>query len=362
MDQPQREQWELTAAEWEKAHARDRRLEREAIEKVDRLKRQPRPKSVSANLRYLEKISAAEKVLREASESADRWGGEAVRKEVVRRAYESGKPVPSAILAESPDIASNAKPQQSADMADVPETDFGKKKAAQPSASKATPEKPAGVATSGQRQEAPLLDKFTDDHLKKWVEDKIVAEDQDRYLAGIKAYLAKNKEVIDRGYSWSKVRDLAEQWGFVEQATPQAAAKEPWQMTSDEFSAQELEADEYRDQIEGSAEDLRDFRQNTDLAWRRSVESRAEVGRVPDAVLDDYIEKYGEDTFSSMFRGVAEKGRAGYVLPKNRGQGGFTPVAKKYVSDLKPHERTWDQQRTAIKQGMPRKLSLAEWK
>ena len=109
VDQPQREQWELTAAEWEKAHARDRRLEREAIEKVDRLKRQPRPKSVSANLRYLEKISAAEKVLREASENADRWGGEAVRKEVVRRAYESGRPVPSVILAEFPDIASNIK-------------------------------------------------------------------------------------------------------------------------------------------------------------------------------------------------------------------------------------------------------------
>lgn len=166
--------------------------------------------------------------------------------------------------------------------------------AAHPSASKATPEKPAGVATSGQRQEQ--------------------------------------------------------------------GAKEPWQMTSGEFSAQELEADEYRDQLEGSAQDLRDFRQNTDLAWRRSVESRAEVGRVPDAALDDYIEKYGEDTFSSMFRGVAEKGRAGYVLPKNRGQEGFTPVSKKYVSDLKPHERTWDQQRTAIKQGMPRKISLAEWK
>lgn len=105
VDQPQREQWELTAAEWEKAHARDRRIEREAIEKVDRLKRQPRPKSVSANLRYLEKISAAEKVLREASENADRWGGEAVRKEVVRRAYESGKPVPSAILAEFPELS-----------------------------------------------------------------------------------------------------------------------------------------------------------------------------------------------------------------------------------------------------------------
>ena len=56
----------------------------------------------------------------------------------VASAASAGRPVPAAVLADYPDLAkkygqvSNAKPQQSADMADVPETDFGETNAELP--------------------------------------------------------------------------------------------------------------------------------------------------------------------------------------------------------------------------------------
>ena len=63
-------------------------------------------------------------------------------------------------------------PESVEDIAADLKAEYGIDLAAQPSASKATPEK-------------PLLDEFTEGHLKKWVEDRIIPEGQDRYLAGM---------------------------------------------------------------------------------------------------------------------------------------------------------------------------------
>jgi hypothetical protein len=186
-------------------------------------------------------------------------------------------------------------PESVEDIAADLKAEYGIDLAAQPSASKATPEKPAGVATSGQRQEQ--------------------------------------------------------------------AAKEPWQMTREEYLADALERNEYRDQYKANPKLLPPFEENTEREWRRSVERAAETSRIPDAVLDSYLEKFGKQVFSSTFRGVAEKGVQGYFYPEIRAEQKAAPADKKTaIYDLKPHERTWAQQRGEERRAMGRMLTKAEWK
>lgn len=140
-------------------------------------------------------------------------------------------------------------------------------------------------------------------------------------------------------------------------------AKEPWQMTREEYLADALERNEYRDQYKANPKLLPPFEENAEREWRRSVEKAAEATRVPDAVLDSYLKRFGKQVFSSTFRGVAEKGVQGYLYPDVRAEQ-LEPLAekKKAAYDLKPYERTWAQQRGEERKAMGRMLTKAEWK
>ena len=93
-----------------------------------------------------------------------------------------------------------------------------------------------------------------------------------------------------------------------ESATP----KEPWQMTGGDYAAQQLAVDEYRAEIVADPEEKANFEADRVQDWRRAVEKEAESHRIPTAVLDDFVARFGEQVFHSTFRGRLEKGIAGW--------------------------------------------------
>jgi hypothetical protein len=53
---------------------------------------------------------------------------------------------------------------------------------------------------------------------------------------------------------------------------------------------------------------------NRHIDWHNALLARAEVGPIPDKVLDDFVKRYGEIHFNSVFRGRLAAGVKGYLF------------------------------------------------
>lgn len=85
-------------------------------------------------------------------------------------------------------------------------------------------------------------------------------------------------------------------------------AKAPWQMTREEYFQDALKKNRYRESYLADQELLDEFKQDAYREWTDAAEKAAEEGPLPDSVLDDYAEAYGENQLRRTFRGVKEKG------------------------------------------------------
>lgn len=94
------------------------------------------------------------------------------------------------------------------------------------------------------------------------------------------------------------------------------ATNEPWQMTLADYTNLALSRNKYRDRIMSDSRALAAFEDTAKREWVAAVEKRAEVGRVSDAALDDWHDRFGNTLMT--FRGTKEKGIKGWMPPDIR--------------------------------------------
>lgn len=54
------------------------------------------------------------------------------------------------------------------------------------------------------------MDSFTQDHLAAWADHALRPEERSDVVSTIVSYVLRHPDVIDRGWSWSEIRDIAE--------------------------------------------------------------------------------------------------------------------------------------------------------
>ena len=131
-------------------------------------------------------------------------------------------------------------------------------------------------------------------------------------------------------------------------AARKAETIEPWEMTRDEFAEDALNKNEYADAYRKDEKLKKEFLDDQRGAWVKALVNRAEHGRIPDNVLDDFVEKYGLDSMAREFRGVHEKGVEGYLIPDVR-NAPRRPDPVRTTWDKEKYERTWAEERSIVK-------------
>jgi hypothetical protein len=137
--------------------------------------------------------------------------------------------------------------------------------------------------------------------------------------------------------------------------------KPSWQMTSDEFANEQLNKSGYRKSYESDEKLKNDYLQSQKTEWKKALEERAQEGKLPDEVIDDFVSTYGQAALNSTFRGTKEKGIKGW-MPKDIREQESPKPRKLTVSEKPTHERTWQQHLSKVKKTISRKLSRQELK
>ncbi len=103
-------------------------------------------------------------------------------------------------------------------------------------------------------------------------------------------------------------------------AAPAApAAKEAWELPMDAWIDQRLAASRYAARYAENRVSRELRAKELANEWVAALFERAKVARIADNVLDDYVKLYGDTQLRSRFRGVYEKGIAGYRIREFRG-------------------------------------------
>jgi hypothetical protein len=89
--------------------------------------------------------------------------------------------------------------------------------------------------------------------------------------------------------------------------------KTAWQMTSKDFINESLKINKYLASYEKNPKLMNDFTNSLIQKWKELVEKHGEIGKLPDNVIDNYIQLFGEKALFSVFRGIKAKGIEGWV-------------------------------------------------
>jgi hypothetical protein len=124
-----------------------------------------------------------------------------------------------------------------------------------------------------------------------------------------------------------------------------------------DFTNKKLDKSGYRKSYEEEPDLLAGFKNRAKEEWKQQIESATE--RLPDHVIDEYVDNYGMDSLQSRLRGVHEKAIEGW-MPKYIREA-VTPKAKPLpINQRNIHERTWPQHLEQEKLSTPRKLTRKE--
>ena len=85
-------------------------------------------------------------------------------------------------------------------------------------------------------------------------------------------------------------------------------------MTSKEFINEALRLNRYREKYEKDPKLMNEFTSSGIQKWKELVEKHGEVGKLPDKVIEDYIQLFGEQALFSVFRGTKAKGIEGWRI------------------------------------------------
>lgn len=86
------------------------------------------------------------------------------------------------------------------------------------------------------------------------------------------------------------------------------------QMTSKEFINEALRLNRYREKYEKDPKLMNEFTSSGIQKWKELVEKHGEVGKLPDKVIEDYVQLFGEQALFSVFRGTKAKGIEGWRI------------------------------------------------
>ena len=137
-------------------------------------------------------------------------------------------------------------------------------------------------------------------------------------------------------------------------------AKEPWEMTLDEWLEKERQA-LLADNPNANLEGIEYTIEAKKADWYNALDARAYEGRISDIALDDHNARHGTQATLRAFRGQQEKGIKGWMPKDVREQEGAPAPRKVTISEKPIHERTWEQHRKEVGKVLSRKLSRKEW-
>ena len=136
-------------------------------------------------------------------------------------------------------------------------------------------------------------------------------------------------------------------------------AKEPWEMTLSDYLESERQKISAKYPM-AKKESIDSLVKSREQKWHKSLEDRAKEGRIPDDVLDDYVDRYGEGALRA-FRGQSQKGVEGW-LPKDVREQELPPDRERTPLDKQRWERTWDEQRKLEFAGVTYKVPPKEYR
>ncbi len=87
-----------------------------------------------------------------------------------------------------------------------------------------------------------------------------------------------------------------------------------WKMTSKEFINESLKLNKYQETIKKDPNRMRQYANTETQKWESLVEKHGEIGRLPDKVIEDYIQLFGEKALLRVFSGTKAKGIEGWSV------------------------------------------------
>jgi hypothetical protein len=144
-----------------------------------------------------------------------------------------------------------------------------------------------------------------------------------------------------------------------ESATQGAVTNTPLKLK--DFADKALNDSGYKNSYLSDDELLSNFKSDQRGKWKTYIESEASKNRIPDDVLDDYYNEFGEGNFNARMRGVNEVGRGDWQ-PKHIRDEKVPPARKKTVLEKESYERTWTEQLAQERKSASRKLTQVEIK
>ena len=101
-----------------------------------------------------------------------------------------------------------------------------------------------------------------------------------------------------------------------QQVTP--ATTQPWETDRDTWVNQEIQNSEYASKYQNDQEAYETVARGLQDDWKNSVIEQGNYGRLPDTVLDSFVEHYGRPALINSFRGTKEKAIHGYNPNKGK--------------------------------------------
>lgn len=82
--------------------------------------------------------------------------------------------------------------------------------------------------------------------------------------------------------------------------------------TAENYINNAIQSNRYADRLKSNPSAMAAFRQTILDKWKQSILEQAKLGRLPDEILDSYESQFGRGSVGKTFRGIYEKGAAGY--------------------------------------------------
>jgi hypothetical protein len=97
-------------------------------------------------------------------------------------------------------------------------------------------------------------------------------------------------------------------------------------MTSKDFVNESLKLNKYRASYEKDHNLMNQFINSGIQKWKELVEKHGEIGKLPDKVIENYIQLFGEKALFSVFRGIKAKGIEGWRITTAAGISTILPL------------------------------------
>lgn len=89
--------------------------------------------------------------------------------------------------------------------------------------------------------------------------------------------------------------------------------KEPYEMTLIQYTAYLLNQNKYRQSYKKSAKAMESFKAEAERKWIEVLLARAEVEKLDNVVINDFVKRYGTECLFRTFRGIYENGIKGWI-------------------------------------------------